>query len=87
MQTWQNRKITHPITDGNLALASDSLSFIQTSKAKDHLTLVKNAIHDPQLEAFTEPRMLMTVIAMTLGLCMLWFLVLFTLYQIARFAL
>jgi hypothetical protein len=31
--------------------------------------------------------MLMTVFAMTLGLCMLWFLVIFSLYHIARFAL
>ena len=66
---------------------SNSLGFIQKSKAEDQRDLVKNVIRDPQLDALTEPRMLMTVIAMTVGLCMLWFLVMFTLYLIARFAL
>ena len=75
------------MTEGHLALASDRLGLSQTSKAKDQLALVKNVIQDPQLEALTEPRMLMTVIAMTLGLCMLWFLVIFTLYHIAQFAI
>ena len=75
------------MTEGSLALAGDRLGVTQKCKAKDQLALVKNVIHDPQLEALTEPRMLMTVIAMTLGLCMLWLLVIFTLYHIARFAL
>ena len=66
---------------------SNSLGFIQKSKAEDQRDLVKNVIRDPQLDALTEPRMLMTVIAMTVGLCMLWSLVMFTLYLIARFAL
>ena len=66
---------------------SNSLGFIHKSKAEDQRDLVKNVIRDPQLDALTEPRMLMTVIAMTLGLCMLWFLVIFSLYHIARFAL
>jgi len=66
---------------------SNSLGFIHKSKAEDQRDLVKTVIHDPQLDALTEPRMLMTVIAMTVGLCMLWFLVMFTLYLIARFAL
>jgi hypothetical protein len=87
MQTWQKREILHPVTDGNLALASDSLGFIQTSKSKGQLSLVKNAIYDPQTEAFSEPNIIMTVIAMTVGLCLLWCLVVLTLYQIARFAL
>ena len=75
------------MTEGNLALASDRIGVIQKSKAKNQLAFVKNAIHDPQLEALTDPWMLITVIGMTLGLCLLWFLVLFTLYHIARFAL
>ena len=64
-----------------------SEGFRQNSEATDQLALVKDVIHDPQFEALTEPRMLMTVIAMTVGLCMLWFFVMFTLYHIARFAL
>jgi len=87
MPTLQDRGITPPMTEGGLALASDRLGCLQKSKAKDQLALVKHVIHDPQLEALTEPRMLMTVIAMTFGLCMLWFLVIFTLYHTARFAL
>lgn len=87
MQTSQKQEITHPLTDGNLALASESLGFIQKSKTDDHLSLAKNAIYDPQIAAFSQPKLIMTVIAMTIGLCMLWFLVVFTLYQIDRFAL
>jgi hypothetical protein len=87
MPTLQDRETTPPMTEGSLALASDRLGLPQESKAKDQLALVKNVIHDPQVEALTEPRMLMTVIAMTLGLCMLWFLVIFSLYHLARFAL
>ena len=75
------------MTEGSLALASHRRGFIQKSKAKEQVALVKNVIHDPQLTALTEPTMLMTVIGMTLGLCMLWFLVIFTLYHIVRFAL
>ena len=85
MQTRLNRETTHPITDGNLALAGESLGFIQKSEAKAHLSLVKNPITDPQIEAFSQPKIIMTVIAMTIGLCTLWFLVLFTLYQVARY--
>jgi hypothetical protein len=73
------------MSEGGLALASDRVR--QNAEATDQLALVKNVIHDPQFEALTEPRMVMTVIAMTLGLCMLWFLVIFSLYHIARFAL
>jgi hypothetical protein len=75
------------MTEGSLALASDRRGLIQKSKAKEQVALVKNVIYDPQLKALTEPTMLMTVIAMTIGLCMLWFFVIFTLYHIARFAL
>ena len=82
MPTLQDRRIRSSMTEG-----SNSLGFIQKSKAEDQRDLVKNVIRDPQLDALTEPRMLMTVIAMTVGLCMLWFLVMFTLYHIARFAL
>ena len=78
MQTSQKREITHLLTDGNVALASQSLP---------HLSLAKNAICKPQIEAFSQSKLIMTVMAMTIGLCMLWFLVVFTLYQIARFAL
>jgi len=87
MQTSQEREITHPLTDGNLALASERLGFIQKSKANHHLSLAKNAIYDPHIAAFSQPKLIMTVMAMTIGLCMLWFLVVFTLYQIAQFAL
>jgi len=82
MPTLQDRRIRSSMTEG-----SNSLGFIQKSKAEDQRGLLKNVIRDPQLDALTEPRMLMTVIAMTVGLCMLWFLVMFTLYLIARFAL
>ena len=78
MQTSQKRVITHPLTDGNVALVSQSLP---------HLSLMKNAICEPQIEASSQAKLIMTVMAMTIGLCMLWFLVVFTLYQIARFAL
>jgi hypothetical protein len=81
MPTLQDRGITPSMSEGSLALASDR--FGQNSEATDQLALGKDVIHDP----VTEPRMLMTVIAMTLGLCMLWFLVIFSLYHIARFAL
>jgi hypothetical protein len=77
----------HPMTEGSLALASDRRGVIQKAKAKEQVALVRNIVHDPQLKALTEPTMLMTVIAMTLGLCILWFFVIFTLYHIARFAL
>ena len=69
MQTSQEREITHPLTDGNLALASESLGFIQKSKANHHLTLAKNAIYDPHIAAFSQPKLIMTVMAMTIGLC------------------
>ena len=85
MPTLQDRGITPSMSEGGLALASDRVR--QNAEATDQLALVKNVIHDPQFEALTEPRMVMTVIAMTLGLCMLWFLVIFSLYHIARFAL
>jgi hypothetical protein len=49
--------------------------------------LVKNTICEPQIEASSQAKLIMTVMAMTIGLCMLWFLVVFTLYHIARFAL
>ena len=52
MQTNQNRETTHPLTDGNLALAGESLGFIQKSEAKAHLSLVKNPITDPQDRSF-----------------------------------
>lgn len=78
MQTSQEREIPRPLTDGNVTLASQSLP---------HLSLAKNAICDPQIEASPQAKLIMTVIAMTIGLCMLWCLVVFTLYQIARFAL
>jgi hypothetical protein len=87
MQTRQNRKITHPLTDGYLALAGESLGFIHKSKAKAHLVLVKNPVSDPQNEVFSQPRIIIAVIAMTIGLCALWFLVVFTLYQITRYPL
>ena len=63
-----------------------SFRLIQRPKVKKQLSLVKKDIYDPQAEAFSEPKMIMTVIAMTAGLCLLWCLVVFTLYQIARFA-
>ena len=78
MQTSQKREIPRPLTDGNVALTSQSLP---------HLSLAKNAICDPQIEASSQAKLIMTVMAMTIGLCMLWCLVVFTLYQIARFAL
>lgn len=87
MQTLQGRARPHPLTEGSAALASKSLGFNHPSKAQDRLSLVKNPVYDPQIEAFVQPKIIMTVVAMTIGLCMLWFLVVFTLYQIARFAL
>ena len=87
MPTLQDRGITPPMTEGRLALANDRRDFRQKPKAKDQLALVRNVMHDPQLEALTEPSMLMTGIAMTLGLCVLWFLIILSLYHIARFAL
>ena len=85
MPTLQDRGIRPSMSEGSVALASEG--FRQNSEATDQLALVKDVIHDPQFESLTEPRILMTVIAMTLGLCMLWFLVIFSLYHIARFAL
>jgi len=87
MPTLQDRGITPPMTEVGLALASERLGCIQKSKAKEQLALVKHVVREPQLEVLTEPTMLMTLIAMTFGVCMLWFLVIFTLYHTARFAL
>jgi len=87
MQTKPRREVTHPLPDGNLALVGDSLGFIQKTKAKAHLSLVKNPIYDSQIETVSQPKIIMIVIAMTIGLCMLWLLVVFALYQIVRYAL
>ena len=87
MQTKQKREMTNPLTDGNLALAGEGLDFNRKSHAKAHLSLVKHSIYDPQIEAVSQSKIIMTVVAMTIGLCTLWFLVVFTLYQISRFAL
>lgn len=85
MQTKPRREVTHPLPDGNLALVGDSLGFIQkTNKAR--LSLVKNPIHDSQIETFSQAKIIMIVIAMTIGLCMLWLVVVFALYQIVRYA-
>lgn len=87
MQTKPRREVTHSLTDGNLALVGESPGVIQKSKAKAHLSLVKNPIYDSQIETFSQPKIIMSVIAMTIALCMLWLLVVFALYQIVRYAL
>ena len=73
------------VSEGNLAFTSEQA--INRPQRKAARPIMDNPIYDPQKEAFSQPRMLMTVIAMTLGLCLLWVLIVFALYRIARLGL
>jgi len=88
MQTNQRRGRTYPQTDGNLAFASENLGLFQDAKTKvPHLRLVQHAAYDPQIEALFQANQIIAVIGMSITLCILWFLIVFILYRIARIAL
>jgi hypothetical protein len=48
---------------------------------------MENALHDPEIEAFLHVAPIRAAIGTVITFCVLWFLIVFLLYQIARIAL
>jgi hypothetical protein len=83
---------TYPQTQGNLALANESLGLLQKPKPKrkiSKLRLVHNTAKDVRssMETISQVKQVAAVVGMSLVLCLLWFFIVFTLYQIVRFTL
>ena len=88
MRTQSKSVRTYPTTDGSSALSAER--FGATSKSTlPALRLVPAVTGDdgPFDEPVFQPKQLVLVIGVAISLCLLWVLVVFILYRVARVAL
>ncbi len=88
MRTKSKSVGTHPTTDGSSALSAKRFSATSRS-VFPALRLVPAVTGDdgPFEEPVFQPKQLVLVIAVSISLCLLWVLVVFILYRVARVAL
>lgn len=81
---------TYQQMEGDLALANESLGLLQRAKRKTfHLHLNQRSAKDEhsRREKISQIKLVVGVIGMTFLLCVLWLVIVFTLYQVVRVAL
>jgi hypothetical protein len=70
----------HRTTDGNSVFAGESQAVVHRSRGE-------NTTHASENEDFLHVEPVIVAIGMTITLCVLWFFIVFILYQITRIAL
>ena len=72
--------IPHPTIDGNSVIAGETQAAIHRSREED-------TIHAPEIDDLLHMEPIIVAIGITITLCVLWFFIVFILYQITRMAL
>jgi hypothetical protein len=70
----------HPATDGNSVVAGETQAAVHRSRGV-------NTTHAPEIDDLLHMEPILVAIGITITLCVLWFFIVFILYQITRIAL
>lgn len=72
--------IPHPTTEGNSVVAGETQTAVHRSRGE-------NTTHAPETDDLLDMEPILVAIGITITLCVLWFFIVFILYQITRIAL
>jgi hypothetical protein len=72
--------IPHPTTDGNSVVAGETQAAVHRSRGE-------NTTHAQEIDDLLHMEPIIVAIGITITLCVLWFFIVFILYQITRIAL